>query len=38
MVPLYFVITMFGLTAGTVGPLPYDKDECEVRAQEYRDA
>lgn len=37
MPSLYFVIVIFGMTAGTVGPLPYDKSECENRAQEFRD-
>jgi hypothetical protein len=32
---LYFVIVMLGMTTGTVGPLPYDKAECESRAAEY---
>lgn len=31
---LYMVIYMAGHVAGTIGPLPYDMEECKHRAEE----
>lgn len=34
MMKLYFIIIHFGVIGGTVGPLPYSKAECDMRAAE----
>lgn len=35
MMKVWFVIVHQGLVGGTVGPVPYDMNECKVRVEEH---
>ncbi len=38
MMKVWFVIVHQGLVGGTVGPVPYDMKECNVRVEEHMKA